>query len=84
MLHQNYPNPFNPITTIDIDIPKTSFVSLKVYNNIGAEIKTLVIGNVNAGIHKVDFDASSLPSGVYYYRMLTDDYVQTRKMILIK
>jgi photosystem II stability/assembly factor-like uncharacterized protein len=83
-LHQNYPNPFNPKTIIEFDIPKNSFVILKVYNSIGVEVKTLFNGYITAGAHKLDFDAISLPSGVYFYQMTAGDYIQTRKMILIK
>jgi hypothetical protein len=84
-LEQNYPNPFNPSTKIQYNIPENSFVSLKVYNAIGIEVANLVNSVVPAGTHDVLFDASGLNSGVYFYTLKTgNNFVQTRKMILIK
>lgn len=83
-LFNNYPNPFNPATSIRIDIAKNSFVSLKVYDISGREIKELVNGKIEAGSYLVNFDAGYLPSGVYFYRLKTDNYIETKKMILIK
>ena len=82
---QNFPNPFNPSTIIKYQIPQNSFVNLKVYNSLGQETATLVNGMVNAGNYEVQFNASNLSSGVYYYIIKAgDNFVQTRKMILMK
>ena len=83
-LHQNYPNPFNPSTTIEFDLPKTSAVTLKVFNILGEEVTTLVSDRLSAGSYSYDWDASSLASGVYLYRLQAGDYVQTRKMVLMR
>lgn len=83
-LHSNYPNPFNPVTTIQYDLPKPSFVTLTVYNTLGETVKTLVNSEEFAGVHTVQFDASNIPSGVYFYRLQANDYVETKKMLLIK
>ena len=82
---QNFPNPFNPSTIIKYQLPQNSFVSLKVYNSLGQETATLVNGMVNAGTYEVQFNASNLSSGVYYYVINAgNNFVQTKKMILIK
>lgn len=83
-LSQNYPNPFNPTTTINYSVPTSGLVTLKVFNILGQEVKTLVNTVQNAGFHKVSFDASRLASGVYIYRLSSDNLVNTKKMILIK
>ena len=83
-LHQNYPNPFNPATTIEFDLPKTSEVSLKVFNTLGEEVATLVSDRLSAGSYSYEWDAGKLASGVYLYRLEADGFVQTRKMILMK
>lgn len=83
-LSQNYPNPFNPTTKIDFAIPKNDLVILKVYNALGAEVATLVNKNMNAGSYTVDFDASLLSSGVYFYSLKSGSYNITKKMMLIK
>jgi len=83
-LSQNYPNPFNPSTTINFDMPKDGFVSLKVYNTSGKEVATLVNETRSAGYHSVSFNASSLSSGVYYYRLESNGISKTMKMALIK
>ncbi len=83
-LEQNYPNPFNPQTTIHWSIPTDNNVKLKVYDIEGKEIATLVNGHRNAGDYNTIFDASSLASGVYFYRMQAGKYVNTGKMILMK
>ncbi len=84
-LGQNYPNPFNPSTQIDYSLPKQSFVNLKVYNTLGEEVATLVHNNLQpAGVYTQVFNASNLPSGVYYYRISAGDYTDVRKMILVK
>jgi photosystem II stability/assembly factor-like uncharacterized protein len=83
-LAQNYPNPFNPSTEIRYDILNTGFVSMKVYDQAGKEVYTLVNGMKNAGTYSVKFDASSLSSGVYYYTLETAGNTFTKKMILVK
>ncbi|MGB9697315.1 MAG: T9SS type A sorting domain-containing protein [Ignavibacteria bacterium] len=83
-LHQNYPNPFNPITNIDFDIPRVSYVYLKIFDVSGREITTLVNNLLDAGSYRVKFDGSNLPSGVYFYSLITKGYSSTNKMILLK
>lgn len=83
-LSQNYPNPFNPITNIKFAIPKNEFVTIKVYNVAGKEIKELVNQIISAGEYKIDFDGTGLESGVYFYRIKAGEFLETKKMILIK
>ena len=83
-LHQNYPNPFNPGTKIKFVIPNSSFVNLKVYNVLGKETATLVNEERPAGNYEVEFEASSLPSGVYFYQLRAGSFIQTKKMILLR
>jgi len=83
-LQQNYPNPFNPSTTIKFSIPEQAYVTLKIFNSIGQEVATLLNGEKTAGNHSVDFNASKLSSGVYFYRIDSPSFTSTRKMILIK
>jgi hypothetical protein len=83
-LSQNYPNPFNPVTRICFNIPKQSFVSLKVFNILGEAVSVLASGRKSAGQYSVDFNAACLPSGIYFYRLETDGYIATKRMILIK
>ena len=84
-LNQNFPNPFNPSTIIKYQVPQNSFVSLKVYNSLGQESATLVNGMVNAGSYEVQLNCSNLSSGVYFYVMKAgENFVQTKKMILMK
>ena len=84
VLSQNYPNPFNPTTTIDYSIPKSGFVKLKVYNLLGQQVADLFNGNERAGKHHVVFDASKLASGVYYYKLESNNNVLVKKMLLLK
>jgi hypothetical protein len=83
-ISQNYPNPFNPATKISYAIPAKSNVSLKVYNLLGQEVATVVNSVQNAGTHEVNFDASQLSSGVYFYTLKAGDFVSTKKMMLLK
>jgi len=82
-LSQNYPNPFNPSTTIRYDLPKSASVTLRIFNMFGQEIAVLVNQTKEAGYHQVRWDAA-LPSGVYFYHIQAGDYVETRKMMLLK
>ncbi len=83
-LKQNYPNPFNPSTTIEYTIPKSAFVTLKVYNILGGEVAVLVDGYRHPGYYKIKFNGNNLSSGVYFYRLQASNYVQIKKSILIK
>ena len=83
-LAQNYPNPFNPSTTIYYSLPKSSNVKLTVYDVLGNEVSTLVNENKLAGTHKIDFNSGYLASGIYFYKLVAGDYVEVRKMTLIK
>lgn len=83
-LYNNYPNPFNPKTIIRFDIAKSQVVKLKIYNMLGEEITTLVDQNLNPGSYSIDFDAGSLSSGMYFYRIETQDFSQTKRMVLVK
>ena len=83
-LQQNYPNPFNPVTRIKYEIPQLTNASLKAYDVLGNEIATLVNEEKPAGIYEVEFDAIGLPSGIYFYQLKAGNYIQTKKMMLIK
>jgi Secretion system C-terminal sorting domain len=83
-LYQNYPNPFNPTTKIAYNIPSNSFVTLKVYDILGRVVATLVNTEQQAGIHELNFDASNLSSGIYFYKIETGSFVKTNKMLLLK
>ncbi len=84
LLSQNYPNPFNPKTTIKYSIPKSSQVILKIFNTLGEEIEILANEEKPVGTYEVNWDAANFPSGVYFYRLQAGDFVQTKKMILLK
>lgn len=83
-LKQNYPNPFNPVTNIRIQMPKEGFAKLTVFDVTGKEVAMLVNENLKAGEYNVDFNASNLTSGVYFYRLVTDRFTDVKKMMLIK
>ncbi len=83
-LSQNFPNPFNPATTIKYQIPELSFVTIKVYDVLGSEIETLVNEENQFGIYEITWYAENLPSGVYFYRLQADSFVETKKMVLMK
>ena len=83
-LEQNYPNPFNPTTTISYSIQELSFVTLKIYDVLGSEVAILVNNKKPAGNYEVEFDATGLPSGTYFYRIQAGNFVETKKMILLK
>ncbi len=83
-LGQNYPNPFNPRTAISLCLPVVSFVSLKVYDVMGREVQTLVNEKLQQGAFEVTFDGSNLNSGVYFYKLVTDGYSETKRMLLVR
>ena len=83
-LHQNYPNPFNPSTSIAFDLVENGTVTLNIYNPMGQQVAQIVNGSLNAGRHTITFDASSLPSGMYLYRLETQTFSATKKMLLMK
>ncbi|MBI9072600.1 MAG: T9SS type A sorting domain-containing protein [Melioribacteraceae bacterium] len=84
LLKQNYPNPFNPKTTIEYNIPNASLTKLTVFDVLGNEIKTLVNREQSAGNYKISFNASNLASGTYFYKLQVGDFVQTKKLLLLK
>ena len=84
LLSQNYPNPFNPTTKIEYSIPKTSIVTLKVYDILGREVATLVNEKKFRGIYEVEFDGNGLSSGIYFYKIQAGNYSSVKKMILVK
>ena len=83
-MDQNYPNPFNPSTKISYTLANKTFVTLKVFNILGKEIATLVSSEQDAGSYAVDFKGSGLQSGVYFYRIEAGNFLQTKKMLLMK
>jgi len=83
-LDQNYPNPFNPTTVLEFSLPYASSVKLEVFNVLGQEVASLAEGWYSAGVHKLEFDASNQPSGLYFYRFTYDGGSDTKKMILLK
>jgi hypothetical protein len=83
-LKQNYPNPFNPQTAIEFELQNSGFVTLNVYNVLGQKITTLINGEMNSGLHKVNFVATSLPSGIYYYTLKSNGDRIVRRMTLMK
>ncbi|HWA07685.1 MAG TPA: T9SS type A sorting domain-containing protein [Ignavibacteria bacterium] len=83
-LKQNFPNPFNPTTNINFSLPKSTYVSLKVYDLVGREVKTLVDGNQQQGTYNIMYDAVNLPSGIYFYTLKTNEFTETKKMMLVK
>jgi len=84
ILEQNYPNPFNPSTTIKYSVPQSGEVSLKVYNLIGEEVATLSSGFLQAGNYTATFNGSNLASGVYFYRLQASNFVETKRLVLLK
>jgi len=84
-LYQNFPNPFNPSTKINFDLPKDSKVTLVIYDLLGRVVKRLLNSEFKqAGRYSIDFNASNLASGVYFYRIEAGDFVMTKKMVLVK
>ena len=83
-LYQNYPNPFNPVTNIKFGIPRSAVVKIIIYDMLGKEIATLVNEKLAPSTYEVDWDASKYPSGVYFYKLVTGDFVEVKKMLLVK
>ena len=83
-LQQNYPNPFNPQTTIAYNLPRSSVVSIQIFNSLGEKVKTLYSGLQTSGSHEIVFDGNFLPSGIYFYQITTKDFSQTNKCLLLK
>ncbi len=84
LLHQNYPNPFNPSTNIQYDLPKDNFVTIKVYDLLGKQVAKLINEFKPAGSYLISFDGSKLSSGIYFYKIETKDFIQTKRMVLVK
>ncbi len=80
----NYPNPFNPTTTISYDLPRTSDATLTIFDVLGKQIKEIASGTKAAGSYEVSFDATGIPSGIYFYRLQAGDYVETRRMVVVR
>jgi len=83
-LSQNYPNPFNPKTIINYQLSMFNYVTLKVYDATGKEVATLVNEKQNAGSYEVEFNGEGLPSGIYFYKLEAGDFVETKRMVLLK
>jgi hypothetical protein len=83
-LHQNYPNPFNPSTVISWQLPVSSHIQLKVFDILGREVATIVNKNQKPGNYKFEYDGSKLSSGVYYYQIKSDKFIETKKMVILK
>jgi hypothetical protein len=90
-LTQNYPNPFNPVTNFKFGIPasrqggsESGIVSLKIYDLVGKEVATLVNGRLSPGTYRVRFDRDGLASGVYFYKLTTESFTDTKKMVIVK
>jgi hypothetical protein len=83
-LYQNYPNPFNPITTIEFDLPNNSDVTLNIFNVLGEKVETLVSDRLTAGSYSYHFNASNLASGIYLYRLEASEFIEIRKMVLMR
>jgi hypothetical protein len=83
-LFQNYPNPFNPSTTIRYDISKIGLVKLVVYDVLGRTVETLLNEKQTAGTYEINFDASQIPSGIYFYKLTVDNFSDIKRMVLLK
>ncbi|QQS38186.1 MAG: T9SS type A sorting domain-containing protein [Ignavibacteriales bacterium] len=84
LLEQNYPNPFNPTTKISWQLPVGSFQTIKVYDVLGNEVATLVDEYREAGKYEIEFEAGNLSSGVYFYKLQTESFIQVRKLTVLK
>src|SRR5207247_9828637 len=83
-LIQNYPNPFNPSTKIKFALPKGSLAKLVIYDILGREVEALVNESLKPGTYEVEWNGSNYPSGVYYYKLTAVNYIETKKMVLVK
>ncbi|MCY7362191.1 MAG: T9SS type A sorting domain-containing protein, partial [Ignavibacteria bacterium] len=83
-LSQNYPNPFNPNTKINYELQITNYVSLKIFDVLGNEVASLVNEKQNAGSYSINFDGANIPSGIYFYKLSSGGFTDTKRMILIK
>ena len=83
-LKQNYPNPFNPTTKIDFQVPKSCNVNISIYDVLGKLIEILVNEKLSPGKFEVEWNASNFASGVYFYKIISDNFIETRKLILLK
>ncbi|HMQ81171.1 MAG TPA: T9SS type A sorting domain-containing protein, partial [Ignavibacteria bacterium] len=88
-LYQNYPNPFNPVTKIKFDVKakgksENAKINLRVFDLLGKEVIKLVEGELSPGIYEVDYDASNLPSGVYFYKLVSGEFSESKRMVLVK
>jgi hypothetical protein len=83
-LNQNYPNPFNPVTTIEFSLPKSSHVTLTVYDLLGAPVGVVVNQDLTPGHYRARWDAMNVPSGIYFYRLVAGSFVETKKLLLLK
>jgi uncharacterized Ntn-hydrolase superfamily protein len=84
ILYQNYPNPFNPSTNFKFNLKSNEFVSLKVYNLLGEEVATIINSDLKAGTYNMKWEPNKLASGIYYYRLNTETFTDTKRMVLIK
>ena len=83
-LYQNYPNPFNLVTAIEFYLPKSGFVTLKVFDSLGKEVAEFINESKSIGYHKIQFDASDLSSGIYFYQIHSGNFIETKKLVLLK
>jgi hypothetical protein len=83
-LKQNYPNPFNPSTTIKFSFPSSGYATLKIYNALGEEVALLLDKELTTGTYEVEWNANEFSSGVYFYQLNTEEFVETKRMILMK
>ena len=83
-LSQNFPNPFNATTTIQFSLPKTSYITLNVYNSTGELVSTPLAETLSTGVHRIEWNADEFPSGVYFYKLSGDGISDTKKMILVR
>jgi hypothetical protein len=83
-LYQNYPNPFNPVTTIRYSVPQKGLVTISIFDRIGRAVAQILHTEQNEGRHTIEWNAPSLPSGIYFYRMQTEQFMETKKMLLLR